>query len=145
MLDCKVGSYGFESLNFLTKNFPKNIDDYLWINPDQSFRECSTSNIFVRLKTGEWITPPAKECYQGVTRQHLLCWLVNRGYQVSEDKISLQDLGQIAYVLFTNAIQIMGLMYLESMVEVTQQEKENIRQLRSDFYLEMLATTSRRL
>ncbi len=145
MLECKVGSYGIETLNYLKKDFFSNFDDYLWINPDQSIRECATSNVFAILKNGEWITPQVKDCYPGVTREHLLTWLKSKKTNVSEGIISLNDLHHVDYLLFTNSIQILGLIELTTFPKISSNIQEKIIQWRSDFYLDMLATTGRQL
>lgn len=145
ILDCKVGSYGVESLNYLKKDFFPNFDDYLWINPDQTIRECATSNVFAVFKNGEWITPSLKDCYQGVTREHLIDWLKSKKVKVSEQNLSLNDLHHLDYLLFTNSIQILGLIECATFPRITSNIQEKIIQMRTDFYLDMLATTSRQL
>ncbi len=144
-LQCKVGSYGYESINFLKKNFVQSWDDYLWVNPDQTIRECATSNVFALLKNGEWITPSTQNCYNGATRQHFICWLQEKGQKITQESINLNKLSKIECLIFTNAVQIMGLIELPTLPIIEDRVKDRIQKIRSHFFLDMLTKTDGKL
>lgn len=142
--NCKVGSLGHESLYFL-KQDNSEWDDYLWVNPDQTIRECATSNVFVVLKNGEWITAGHISCYAGVTREALLSWLPNQGIKVSVREFSLNDLTQANCLVFTNAIQLFGLIELEGINAAKPEVVQWLLELRVKFFLDMQLQTGGKL
>lgn len=145
---CKVGSFGHESLHFLKQQNNKDWNDYLWVNPDQTIRECATANVFALLKTGEWITPSSRNCYNGVTRQHFMQWLRQQSYKVLEEDISVRDLSKVECLFFTNSVQFLGEIEIPECnfsQSKNSYDKEKFIQLRKQFYLDMLTTTSGKL
>lgn len=140
---CKVGSFGYESLYFL-KNPSEQWNDFLWINSDQSVRECSTANVFA-INEKEWVTPCLKNCYAGVTREALIQWLPTQGIKVEIRDLSLDDLKKSKCIIFSNAIQIMGLAELIDSKCVDNSYQNFILELRRKFFLDMKDKTGRKL
>lgn len=141
---CKIGSFGQESLYFLKTQY-KDWDDFLWVNEDQSLRECSTSNIFAILKNGDWITPELKNCYAGVTRQALIEWLRKQNISVIEKTISPENLDEVDCLLFTNAIQLIGLIQWQGRFIPSQRLQKQLLELRRQFFLDMQVLTGGKL
>lgn len=142
--NCKIGSLGIETLYYL-KNQSKEWNDYLWVDPNQNLQECSTANVFAIMENGTWVTPSTQNCYSGVTRQALIKWLPIQGIEVVEADISIKDLTKVKCLVFTNAIQLFGILEMNGLPKVEPEMNQQLLDLRVKFFLDMQRTTGGKL
>ncbi len=80
-------------------------DDLLWVNPNGTISEASTSNIF--FVHGETLFTPDPErdaCLAGITRKQILSHLAGVGIIYSDNPIRYQELSSMEGAFLSNAI-----------------------------------------
>jgi len=81
------------------------LDEALLLNERGTITEGSTSNIFLVTAGPGLVTPPvASGLLPGITRQAVMELAAAQGIAVTEDEVSLADLGQFSQAFLTNSV-----------------------------------------
>ena len=82
----------------------QHLNDALLLNPQGNLADATIANIFI-VKNGLITTPALSEGpVGGVMRKYMLSQLREKGYEVKEGIVTLEDLANASEVFLTNAI-----------------------------------------
>ena len=110
-------------------------DDSLVLDEEGYVAECNVANIFFG-KGNKLITPIADRFLNGITRQAVIGMAKNLGFEVTEARISLEDISKYDYSFITGTskeIGGVGSIDLKKSVIIFQDSEGKVRLLQSEF------------
>ena len=102
----KMGHYG-ETILELKRAKQNEFDDVLFVDTQKNMKECSTSNIFLRVGD-HFFTPKIDSCLlEGITRKYFIQFLRESGMIVLEEDIDLSKVSSAQSIFLTSSIKLL--------------------------------------